>query len=509
MQSSGEIFALIKSMSKSEKRYFRVTALGKQGKEEKNYLELFDILNGMETYDAASFREQAEAKGLGKHLSWSSGHLLDQLLISLRTLHSNRDIGLQIRNHLFNAKLLWQRGALGHSKKQLEKARKLALLHEKNHLMLEIIEFESVLILKSQPRDYAMRIRDLVDGKEEVLNYLKLHHDLLDAQQALFIRAREEEFSWSGFEEEAIGKLLKSPLPDKGYFHPRYNQLFGKAISAQINGDYPNALFCYGEIIHLFEQQPVFLKTHQRQYVHMLNNYLNLSHATGKYQSFPGILLKMEGLKPGNPEEGIEIFQNSCHLRLLYIMNTGDFEKGDTLVKTVQKGLRQYSNEINPARRFSLIFNVSMLRFFQQDFSAAWKWIQQILSVGRQESRKDIQAFSRLFALVLAFEKSEFQYLESSLAAASKRLARGGVRYPFDKLVIKYLKQLINSIDEEERKAIQRDFLDELNSLRQLEKGLRIFGLTEIDLWLRAGVTGKRMDDLLRERYLLNEGLSP
>ena len=56
MTKKGNLFFLIQSLSKSEKRYFKIFCFGQ--KVDKNYLKLFDAIDAQEVYDEAAIRRQ-------------------------------------------------------------------------------------------------------------------------------------------------------------------------------------------------------------------------------------------------------------------------------------------------------------------------------------------------------------------------------------------------------------------------------------------------------------------
>ena len=58
---SADLFDLIHSMSRNEKRYFTVEAK-KSGSKSSNYLRLFNALNAMEEYDEEAAQSQAKRR---------------------------------------------------------------------------------------------------------------------------------------------------------------------------------------------------------------------------------------------------------------------------------------------------------------------------------------------------------------------------------------------------------------------------------------------------------------
>ncbi|MCB9230836.1 MAG: hypothetical protein H6581_04200 [Bacteroidia bacterium] len=497
MINSPEIFLLIRSMSAAEKRFFKLQAQGKQSGEGKNYLLLFDLLNEMEEFDGKILQLRAGELGFSRYLSWTQGHLMEQLLQSLRNFHQKNDPVLQVEDHLFAAKMLWRRGISRQSARQLEKARQLAETLELNQQMLEILEFERMVLIKEQQKGYVSAIRQLEQRMGQALHYLNTKTRIDAARQNLNIMAREQALDWARLGENTLPEVFLEDLPAQGYFLPRYSQLFGQALYHQITGDYARAFDCYGRLLTHFEENPAMLKAHQRNYVHMLNNYLNLAHGTGNYGVFPPTLAKLGALKGQNLEEEAEIASNGWFLRLLFVMNTGEFTYAPQLVVDIENGFEKYRSYINPARQIALLFNIAMLYFVQERFDLSWKWNQWVQDHEFPRVRKDIMGFSRLLSLIIAWERQELRLLESGLEATYKRIKRGRQRFPFELLIISHLKKLLASENKSQQLEIMQNFKEKLLKLLEKTPKAKFFGYAETLLWLNARLSGRPLREVL------------
>ena len=60
MAKKGELFLLIKSLSRTEKRYFRMFANMNKGSA--NYLRLFDAIDKQEVYDEKTIKEEFQGE---------------------------------------------------------------------------------------------------------------------------------------------------------------------------------------------------------------------------------------------------------------------------------------------------------------------------------------------------------------------------------------------------------------------------------------------------------------
>ena len=118
------LFVLIKSLSKSEKRQFKLY-VGRLGvNEDSKFLTLFNILDKSQYYDEELILKRGFVKK--QQLSNLKAHLYKQILISLRLNPSRQNVRIQIREQLDFATILYHKGLYKQSLKILDKA-KMAL----------------------------------------------------------------------------------------------------------------------------------------------------------------------------------------------------------------------------------------------------------------------------------------------------------------------------------------------------------------------------------------------
>ena len=91
MQQSDELFRLIKSMSKEEKRHFKMAS--QSTAQEKTYIKLFDLINNADSYDEDVIKSKVKA-GNFKSLKHT---LFNAILENLKNLHSIKSISDEIR----------------------------------------------------------------------------------------------------------------------------------------------------------------------------------------------------------------------------------------------------------------------------------------------------------------------------------------------------------------------------------------------------------------------------
>ena len=141
---SEPLFVLVKTLTKSEKRNFKLYVNRIQSNEEVKFIQLFDVLDKLSDYDEEQILRKIPAIKKSQ-LSNLKRHLYKQLLISLRMVHIQKNIDIQIREQLDFAKILYNKGLYLQSLKLLERIKTIAKEHHQDIHHLEILEFEKLI----------------------------------------------------------------------------------------------------------------------------------------------------------------------------------------------------------------------------------------------------------------------------------------------------------------------------------------------------------------------------
>ena len=92
------VFDLIRSMSKAEKRNFKLYATRLSGNQEAKFVTLFDCMDSLDEYDEAKILQRCPIKK--EQLPNMKAHLYKQILVSIRLLDVQRTVPMQLREQI-------------------------------------------------------------------------------------------------------------------------------------------------------------------------------------------------------------------------------------------------------------------------------------------------------------------------------------------------------------------------------------------------------------------------
>ena len=159
------LFVLVKSLSKSEKRQFKLY-VGRLGvNDDSKFLLLFNAMDKMTEYNEQVILKKDIVKK--QQLSNLKAHLYKQILISLRLNPLHQNIRVQIREQLDFATILYHKGLYKQSLKILDKAKNLAINYEEKIIAYEILELEKIIESQYITRSISNRADELtIQAKE-------------------------------------------------------------------------------------------------------------------------------------------------------------------------------------------------------------------------------------------------------------------------------------------------------------------------------------------------------
>ncbi len=168
MKKKEELFYLIKSLSKSEKRHFKL----QHHRSNSNYLRLFDAIDKQQIYDEQRIKDQFANERFTKQLHSSKNHLRQLIYQSLRQYHKTISIDAQVKDLLRTVEILYQKELLQHAEQELNKAHRLAVDYELDVIIIEIKRWQRILLQARQPNHHAA-IKDLLDQESTLVENLQ------------------------------------------------------------------------------------------------------------------------------------------------------------------------------------------------------------------------------------------------------------------------------------------------------------------------------------------------
>ena len=505
MKPTDHLYQLIKSLTKSEKRYFKLYSQLQKG--DKQYLRIIDSLEKMKgNYDEEKLKQILVKKQINvEQFHVTKNYLYNLILKALRSYNDQKSISNKLKSLLAEAKILEQKGLYNQYEKKLKSAKSLSVKYEKHLVRLAVLDREILLALGQKNKGLEGRLKELYKEVKHTMSQAKIEVEYKELLHQIFVWYRTKN---KVRDKGASSKLLKLQedelLVDASKattFQTKICFFFSHALINHLLGeDLSKANLYYQKVIEIWERYPFMQVENYKLYKIHLSNYLNSCHSIQKYKPFPEILEKIMELPAFTFDEQAEEFQNVAYLELLYQMNTLQYESAIALIPAIEKGLKKYAAKVNKARVFSFYFNITILYFANEEYAKASLWIQKILDEQKIDHRKDVQQLARIIQLIVHYELEHYDFLESLYRSTYRGLKKANELHPFEKLVLQLIKQLQKLESKQDRKSTLGSFLKGLKEIEQNAVQKKIMGLTEIEIWAASKINAKTFLETLKEK---------
>ncbi len=502
------LFVLVKSLSKSEKRQFKLY-VGRLGvNTDAKFLALFNLLDKIKDYD----EKMILASGIVKktQLSNLKAHLYKQILVSLRLNPVNQNIRVQIREQLDFATILYQKGLYKQSLKILDKAKGIAIENEEKNIAYEIVELEKLIETQYITRSIPDRADELALQAKKLSAQNVMTSKLSNLSLQLYGMMLKVGYVRNDDDYQNVKNYFQKHLPeyrmeDLGFreklwlykAHLWYSFLIQDFLSCyKYASKWVDLFYENKEMIYL---NPVFyLKG---------NHYLLESLFFVKYPSqFKEVLEKMEVMvssedfpKNDNITSLAFLYINSNKLNLHFL--EGTFEKGLYLVKIIEYGIAKHKDRIDEHHIMVFYYKIACLYFGVGDNKNCIQYLKKIINNKNLKMREDLMCFARVLSLVAHYEAGMDYHLEVQLKSTYKFLLKMNDLHAVQKEMIKFLRSLGDIYPHELRAEFQKLY-DQLKKYENHPYEKRAFLYLDILSWLESHLQNKPVAAIIREKAL-------
>ncbi len=506
-EQKDNLFVLIKSLSKSEKRQFKLY-VGRLGvNEDSKFLTLFNILDKLSSYDESVILKKGIVKK--QQLSNLKAHLYKQILISLRLNPSHRNVRIQIREQLDFATILYHKGLYKQGLKILDKAKTLAIANEEKNIAYEIVELEKIIESQYITRSLSNRADELTVQAKELSLQNVLASKLSNLSLQLYGVFLKTGYTKNDAEHKRITKYFNDRLPDydintlgfreKLWLYKAY--LWYSFLTLDFLSCYKYASKWVGLFYKnkdMIVLNPVFFL---RGNHYLLEALFYLRH----YEKFKETLFKLEEV---TKEKWFPVDDNVDGLAFLYIYNNkfnlhfieGSFKEGLDIVDEVLERLKNYSDRIDEHHIMVFYYKIASMYFGAGENKKCILFLEKIISNKSLQMREDLLCFSRILNLVAHYEAGMDYNLDVLIRSTYKFLIKMEDLYEVQKEFIKFLRGLGDIYPQD----VKGEFIKLHKKLKQFEDDpyqSRAFLYLDIISWLESKIENKHVGLIIRNKF--------
>ena len=405
-------------MPKAEKRNFKLYAQRTQNRSQLRFIQLFDAIDKQENYDEAAIFKKIPRLSKSQ-LANLKRHLYKQILTSLRLIHIQKNIDIEIREQIDFARILYGKGLYLQSLRLLDRIKPLAIENNQNLLHLEIIEFQKLIEERhiTRSRTIKNKVEDLIDEAAQLSSITNNRCRLSNLKikiHGLYIQVGhvKNEKDLIIVKEFFKSNLQGIDIQGLSFFERVYlNQSY--VWYYYILLDFEKCCKYAIEWVQLFEQHPNMIEKDPDLYMRGLHYVLTSLFNLREYDRFIGYLDRFEQFVTNKAADTTEI---SKTIAFIYLATArinkhyleGSFTEGLQLVPGIRQNIRRYQQKLDLHRVMVFYFKIAYLYFASGDPETALDYLNDIIDVKAGHLREDIQCYARLLLLICHFELGHY-----------------------------------------------------------------------------------------------------
>lgn len=497
MKVKHALFELIKSMTMSEKRYFKIYSSKHVIGQNNDYVLLFNFMDKSEDYDEDILQKQSFVK----NLSAEKNYLYNLILRGLNAFHASFNSKTQIYQLLESIEILYHKGLYSQALKLVKKASKIATTSELFTQCLVLNEIKTELLSKQFLYEEAsLNIAKANEFLAIITNFNSIQQITTDSydQQVKMGLSRSNEDS----------NLLETFAKNKKINNSKYSmsnrgQMYINGLNLTYSyfiGNKAQTLKYSQLMTHQYEEYPYIIEYSTIGYVSSLYNLVNAYLDNGLEAEALRVLEKLENTKekfgiPTSYNISARVFFYSNIIRLGLYLNQDRYEDSKILIENNKPSLEKFKGYVVKPQLYEYYFLVTKYYIVSGEYNNALRFTNLILNDNNFKLRDDLLSVVKLMNILIHFELNRdfsIEYLTKNTLNYFKKKKR---LYKVEKELIKFM-SFQGKIDNGEVR------MNELKQLRNAMKEFKKdkfesipFKLFDFEYWATAKIQNKLICD--------------
>ncbi|MCO6500828.1 MAG: hypothetical protein J5I47_10675 [Vicingus serpentipes] len=510
-----DIFELIKSLSKSEKRYFVLfvsrNAVGKQH----NSLKLFKAIESLtrekdKKYDKNKLLKKIEGESFTSRLSAEKRCLYNLLLKSLDAYHS--DPVHEMNSLLHGVRILYKKGLTNQCLKLLKKVKKMALQDDYFITLLQVYLWEKKII-RTEPESSVLNDKDnqlILAEKKALQNY----SDICELDNLVMKVARLNNYDQTPQYSDSIKvfeKIFKHPIlgrSDKSLHSFTAKMLYYYIYSQYYlisHKDLNKKYYYCKKLKELCSNKPTFISNNTYNYIVITNNLgltcLKLRKYEEAFQHLNHLKEIPEILHHSKPDIlKLLSFHSIPDFELHYYYLTNQFKKALIILPQIIKDFEKYEKYVDKNTCIELSINIARIYFINEQFRDCLYWVNKILNKKDQNIRLDLQSETKIINLFTHYELRNFEIMESLVRSTSRYLSKNKRLFEIENVILTFFRtNNTNIFDSKERIALFDELKAKIRSIFKKNSDHEFLDYFDIISWLDSKIQNRPFVEVLRE----------
>jgi hypothetical protein len=498
---SEDLFKLIKSLNKGEKRNFKLLAGLLASEKDKKYIELFDVIDRQEVYNEAKILRLMKDL-YGGQLAVGKHYLYRLILKSL--VHYRNDAGSELGNLTEQIRVLVEKDLCTQAHKLLRKgiAEAMALEDFTAHYVLLQLHVD-LLLRNPHDRRLAEKMQEIAAEKISVVERIQNldMYRMLGQQMFLFTRSRHEAREIP--HPELLASIQTNPflqeptMAKSNRARIEYHAIRRKLCS--YHGDLNGAIAEAEQLLAHYDAHPQLKEEFIRQYFAEVSNLCTYLLRIGEMEA---AFVKMEEFKQfrnAYPKARVDFFLLYYVVFIAAAIHVGEPERAVGMVPEIEVESAALEDKIPKSHGMWLHFLLASAFLMVGKPRAALHWVNKVLDENRSEVRVDLQCEARILNMLIHFDLGNYSVVESEFQSTRRFLEKNSHFSDFERLVIRGAKALATHVGGPQYKEVLQSWMARYEKWAAEERAVVVRSI-DFEAWLVSKVSGQTMAEIRRPK---------
>lgn len=500
MKKQDALFQLIKSLTRGEKRNFRILAQLTSG--DKKYLQLFDVIDNMEEYDEQKVLKKFKRDDkFEKQFAYNKNYLYNTILNALAYFHKGFEA--EMSSITLHVRILLEKNLFFQAKKLLNKAKEAAMAQEKFEELMKILwmeveilkSTENIKVLPDALREVEFNLKVTVDKISNLMNYRLLENQIYLLLNTRHI-ARKEDEQCEADKILGNGLLQEETAALSNRARILYNEI--RRGIAYYKGDHETALHFATRSVAIYEAAPSIMEEAKLQYLqHYAMHVHHVIFMYGPEAAIP-LLAKLREVKFATPQERVMRFEKYHIYSMALIVATGDTAT-ETFLKEFEEELDVLENDLAVTNRLRASYLHADYYVIHGQYSKALGWSNKFLNHPRTNLRTDMQAGMRLINLLIHYELGNYDLMEYHLKSAYRYIYKQERMHKYERRFLRFFKDVL-AVQGQDHQELMRTFREDILEITKDPFEDRATQIFNVVCWLDSKIDGITMAEAKRKQ---------
>lgn len=499
------LFVLIKSLTTSEKRQFKLYVNRLGINVDAKFLLLFSELDKMNEYNEQVIIEKKISTK--QQLSNLKAHLYKQILVSLRMNPSHQNYRIQLREQLDFATILYQKGLYKQALKILDKTKQSALELDEKSIASEIIDLEKVIESQFITRSIKGRADELIRQSTEISKQNHYATELSNLSLRLYSEMLTHGYVNNDTDREKVLELFNDEIRkiklEKLNFTEKLWYFKAHVWKNQLLQDYKYTLKYAHQWVDLFHKNPEMIISHPVWYIKgntyllkILFLYGNIDILEEHFENFNAMVNSQNFTQNENLQALIFLTHYNTLMNIHFVK--GEFFSGTKLIPEIELKMEKLREKIDEHHFMILYLKMAAMFFGSKMFERSIEYSMKVVEC-KGNVQEDLLFHTRILILMAKFESGNDEDYDEFINSTLKFIRKMKKPEAFHFESIQFFKNINNLVLNKQQQSFEA-FDQVLEDFSKNEYYRRSLLYIDIHGWVKSKIRNVDVIEIIKQK---------